>query len=62
MRRHDQHVSHESLAEDPRPAPPLRYSLGLALAILAMMVLLLSPVGLVLLAGLTVLSLAAFGL
>ncbi|MDZ7849970.1 MAG: hypothetical protein U5K70_03860 [Halodesulfurarchaeum sp.] len=62
MRRHDRPHRHESRANGPRPAPPLRFSLAMALAIPLVAMLLLSPAGPPLLVGLAGISLAAFGL
>ena len=62
MRRHDRHDRHDSHANRPRPAPPLRFSLAMALAIPLLAVFLLSPAAPALLLALAALSLAAFGL
>ncbi len=62
MRRHDRPYPHESHVDGPRPAPPLRFSLAMALAIPLMAAILLSPVGPFVLVALAALSLAAFGL
>ncbi len=45
----------------PRPAPPLRYSLAMALAVPLTAALLLSPVGLATMLGLSILTVAAVG-
>ncbi|MEF8771629.1 hypothetical protein [Halodesulfurarchaeum sp.] len=62
MRRHDRLHSHAPHADGPRPAPPLRRSLAMAVAIPLMATFLLSPAGPVFLLGLAALSLAAIGL
>ncbi|MFB6086366.1 MAG: hypothetical protein ABEJ84_06120 [Halodesulfurarchaeum sp.] len=62
MRRHDRPSRHEPHANGPRPAPPLRFSLAMALAVPLMALFLLSPAAPALLLGLAALSLAAFGL
>ena len=60
MRRHDRHPADEP--PEARPAPPLRYSLAMALAVPLMAMLLLSPAGPALLLALAAISLAVIGL